>query len=66
MNRRDFMAASLATTILPKTDFLLEKPLTGMQISVFSKTPKIDTKEIIVAMKRDLALLKTWLKDAGL
>jgi L-ribulose-5-phosphate 3-epimerase len=31
-----------------------------------SKNPKIDTKEIIVAMKRDLALLKTWLKEAGL
>jgi hypothetical protein len=38
MNRRDFVASSLATTILPKTDFLFTKPLTGMQISVFSKT----------------------------
>jgi L-ribulose-5-phosphate 3-epimerase len=31
-----------------------------------SKNPKIDTKEIILAMKRDLALLKTWLSKAGL
>lgn len=30
------------------------------------RNPKIDTKEITIAMKRDLALLKTWLKEAGL
>ena len=38
MNRRDFMASSLATVILPKTDFLFAKPMTSMKISVFSKT----------------------------
>ena len=31
-----------------------------------SKNPTIDTREIILAMKRDLALLKTWLSEAGL
>ena len=30
------------------------------------KNPKIDTKEIIKAMKRDLVLLKAWIKDANL
>jgi sugar phosphate isomerase/epimerase len=30
------------------------------------RNPKIDKKEIILAMKKDLALLKTWLKEAGL
>ena len=38
MNRRDFIATSLATAILPKTDFLFAKPVAGMKISVFSKT----------------------------
>jgi L-ribulose-5-phosphate 3-epimerase len=38
MNRRDFMASSLATVILPKTDFLFTQPLTNREISVFSKT----------------------------
>ncbi len=31
-----------------------------------AKTIKIDKKEVVSAMKKDLALLKTWLKEAGL
>lgn len=31
-----------------------------------NRNPKIDTKDIIKAMKRDLAILRTWLKEAGL
>lgn len=38
MKRRDFIATSLAAAILPKTDFLFAEPITGMEISVFSKT----------------------------
>ena len=38
MNRRNFMASSFATVILPKTGFLFAKPITSMKISVFSKT----------------------------
>lgn len=38
MKRRDFIATGLAAAILPKTDFLFAEPITGMEISVFSKT----------------------------
>ena len=31
-----------------------------------AKIIKIDKKEVISAMKKDLSLLKTWLKEAGL
>ena len=38
MKRRDFIAIGLAAAILPKTDFLFAEPITGMEVSVFSKT----------------------------